>query len=671
MAFASLLTIAAFVAGTPSPPKPTLDDIVVTGERAPRSISRTASSLVVITGDDLEAQAATDRVDQVLAAIPNVQLGSQGSGPTIRGQDTTGATRDLAAFLGGNRPRTTLVVDGRAVSYNEFAFGVQPLWDVRQVEIFRTPQSTTQGRNSIAGAIFVSTADPVERVEAKARLIAGAARTRQFSAIANAPLADHTSARLTVDVRDSRSSSDLSDDSRPGFNLNRDRARLVRLKIRSAPEWLDGGMVSMSGTHSETAMPQIEGLRAPFSKRRDPIASYGFFDIRSDALTAQAELPFSSALQLDSTVTAGWAKATRNAPPGFGEALNETRDQSAEVILRWTSSPTVRLVAGVSASRQALNQKIDLSAILGLGSFRDVQTSAGLFADATVDVTSAVTLSTGVRWQHDRQRRAGTLDGVRGPERLDYDGQSDFLLPRVTLSYAIAPRVVMGLLVQKASNPGGTTISVGGPLAFAPETLWTAEVFARAHSSDRKWELSANVFHTRFHDSQRSLPRLLFLSGGRVVTFYDIVNVRRARSSGVEANVDWSISPNLRLSLSGALLATRLGPAPSALLGREFQRAPHWSARSAVTWRPIETLTLSAQARGRAGYFSDDRNTPVLKIGSGWLVDARASWSHGRVEIFGYARNVFDRFQLTSLTTPTFATAEDPREIGAGLSLSY
>ena len=66
--------------------------------------------------------AAPDRVDQVLDLVPNVQMSSGGEGPTIRGQDTTGASRDLYAFLGGNRPRTTLIVDGRPVSFNEFIY---------------------------------------------------------------------------------------------------------------------------------------------------------------------------------------------------------------------------------------------------------------------------------------------------------------------------------------------------------------------------------------------------------------------------------------------------------------------------------------------------------------------------------------------------------------------
>ncbi len=66
-----------------------------------------------------------------------------------------------------DRPCTTLIDDGRRDTYNEFVFGAAPVWDVNRVEVFRSPQTTTQGQNSIAGAIFVYSNDPT--VEPSAR----------------------------------------------------------------------------------------------------------------------------------------------------------------------------------------------------------------------------------------------------------------------------------------------------------------------------------------------------------------------------------------------------------------------------------------------------------------------------------------------------------------------
>ena len=77
------------------------NEIIVTGERIARTQHETISSVAVHTADIIEAQAAPDRVEQLLQTVPNVQLGSGGEGPSIRGQDSTGVVRDLLHFLAG------------------------------------------------------------------------------------------------------------------------------------------------------------------------------------------------------------------------------------------------------------------------------------------------------------------------------------------------------------------------------------------------------------------------------------------------------------------------------------------------------------------------------------------------------------------------------------------
>ena len=65
------------------------------------------------------------------------------------------------------------------MGFQEFVFGAAPLWDVDRVEVFRSPQTTTQGQNSIAGAIFVETSDP-----SFTREFSGARYRRRFSELA-------------------------------------------------------------------------------------------------------------------------------------------------------------------------------------------------------------------------------------------------------------------------------------------------------------------------------------------------------------------------------------------------------------------------------------------------------------------------------------------------------
>jgi iron complex outermembrane receptor protein len=217
---------------------PAKTEIVVTGERIPRSQHDTPSSVVVVDAASIDALSAPDRIEQLLQMIPNVQLGSGGEGPVIRGQDSTGVVRDLPAFLSGTRPRTTIRIDGRSATYYELAFGLTSVWDVRQVEVFRTPQTTTQGRNSIGGAIFVETQDPAFDWGGRARFLAGDLDTSQASVVLSGPLADDQLAiRLSGDIRRSRTASQISS-SAVGIDPNRDDSEMIRIKLRAEPKAL-------------------------------------------------------------------------------------------------------------------------------------------------------------------------------------------------------------------------------------------------------------------------------------------------------------------------------------------------------------------------------------------------------------------------------------------------
>src|SRR5439155_20040290 len=141
------------------------------------------------------------------------------------------------AFLGGNRRRTTLIVDGRAVRYHEFVFGAAPAWDVERIEVFRSPQTTTQGKNSIAGAIFVHTNEPSFEPQYAARLIVGDFRTRQVSALASGPVAGDVAVRVAGDFRYARTTSHIADRVE-GADPNHDVYGQLRAKLLVKPHAL-------------------------------------------------------------------------------------------------------------------------------------------------------------------------------------------------------------------------------------------------------------------------------------------------------------------------------------------------------------------------------------------------------------------------------------------------
>jgi iron complex outermembrane recepter protein len=671
--FAALAAIAASQ-GAESPSDEASRDIIVTGERVPRTLRETSSSVAVINEAEIEANGA-NRVDQILSLIPNVQLGNGSQGPTIRGLDTTGPLSALPAFLGGNRPRTTVIVDGRPVSYNEFVFGTFPVWDVERLEVFRTPQTTTQGQNSIAGAIFVNTNDPSAHPEFRERGIIGDFRTRQISAVASAPImGEDVAFRVAGDFRYSRTTSDIRDvmeDADP----NHDVFGLLRAKLLLTPS--SRTRLTLTYVHSQSQMPQTVGVTAPFGERRDNSPIYGIFRINVDSLTAVVRHDLSDDLTADLLFTTGDSKARRLARANFGQTTNAGRDWSAEATVNWSPEGPLRVVGGASHTHARLKQFINLSLLSGsVGRFRDWQDSTGVFADASIKLTERATVTAGLRYQRDRQKRRGALTATSFQIPVDFVGKFDAWLPKFTVAYDFTPGLRVGAMVQKAYNPGGTTIRVDTASRddFRAETLWDYEIFARAEFAGGRATAEANVFYYDMRDAQRSEGIIVRTPSGLPAGFANLFNVPKARSYGAEGQLNWRFDKSLSAKVAVGLLGTkfiRSDTESAAFEGNEFDRAPHLTGSLAIDWKPTDRARISAQVRHHSPYFTDPENSPELRIGGGTIMDARAEYQIGGVSIFGQVRNLFDEFRMRDFFSETAGEAEDPRTVAIGLEARF
>ena len=677
------LCLLAALAGAQAQPKPIVDqeaadEIVVTGERVPRSLKETASSVVVITGREIDAQAA-DRVDQLLATIPNVQLGSGTEAPAIRGQDSTGVVRELFAFLGGTRPRGTMTIDGRAVTFSEYVNGTASAWDVDRVEVFRSPQTTTQGRNSIAGAIFVNTRDPTYQRESRVRGIVGNLGTRQFSAVLSGPIIDDQLAiRVAGDLKLGRNSSKMADGI-PGANIDRDDHGLMRIKLLAEPREFPGLRLEASYVHSESQAPQFEAVRAPFKIRRSPLreATNGVIRTNVDSVTGLVDFALTTALTSRTTISYGRALVQRFGLPGLGRTRNDADDASLELVLQWKPEGPVQLVGGVHYLTLSQRQSIDITGLrIGAGGFRDRQHSLGMFGELTWRPVTRLAITAGLRHQRDSQDRIGQVGPVGPGITVDYDEAFQAWLPKLSIAYDVGEDATLGFLIQRAFNPGGTTVNLFTRRQddFGAERLSNYEAFLRAGFARGRGRLAVNLFHHDIEDAQRPQTIEFLAPDGSTATTIQIDNAPSARSRGLEVELGWRASDRLSLRLGLGLLDTEIRRtlvATDALLGKKFQRSPDFSAAAAVDWRPIDTLQLSAQLRTTSDYFSDDANTPTRRIDGFTTINARAAYTRGRVTAFGYVRNLLNDFYLTHLFNPTFGTAGDPREFGLGLEARF
>jgi len=145
-----------------------LETITVIGEKTERSLKDTSSSVSVITEETLKTMQSLTMSDAI-SDIPNVVVLS-GAAPDIRGVSGNGGASGFNAFSGGAKARVSTLIDGVVEPFVAFVTADSGIWDIEQIEVFRGPQSTSNGRNSIGGAVYVKTKDPTFDWEGAARL---------------------------------------------------------------------------------------------------------------------------------------------------------------------------------------------------------------------------------------------------------------------------------------------------------------------------------------------------------------------------------------------------------------------------------------------------------------------------------------------------------------------
>jgi len=647
-----------------------VEEIVVTGERAPRSVAQTSSSVAVVTGEQIKEQGGADRIQDVLALVPNVQFGATGQGPTIRGQDTTGVLVGANAFLGGSRPRATILVDGRPLSFNEFTYGVNGIWDVNRIEVYRGPQTTTQGRNSIAGAIFINTNDPTYTIEGAGRAIVADFDTRQLSGALSGPLVgEQLAARVSVDWRDGRTFIRTPNSSAAlvGTDPRRDDLFTARVKLLAEPEALPGFRALLTLSHTDGTTFQASAVNPPFERltRTDRPALFG-----NNADTAVLDVDQKlGRVTWSNRLTYADIRTRRYAVRGDGDGGIHARERSAESVIRFgeAGDRMTGLLGGYLFGSDQ-NENIDLSLYLGVGAFRDEQESRAVYGEATYGLTGRLSLTAGGRYQYDRQDRRGSF----GRFAVDYHRSFDAFLPKASVAYDVSPTVRVGATAARGSNPGGTTISfaTGQQDTFEAERLWNYELFVRAFTLDRKLSVNANLFYTDYEDAQR--PTTTVAPNGQFQTVFD--NADDAHGIGLELEAAYRPSPRFGLRAALGLLDTRIDRftvSAAPIVGKDFQRSPHVTASAAVDWTPLDRLTLDAQARYSSSYFSNDLNTAAYRIDPAFNLDAQVSYRLGPVRLFAFARNLFDDFQLVQLYSPTAGAVNAPRRVGVGLEASF
>jgi iron complex outermembrane receptor protein len=176
-----------------------LEEVIVTARKVEENLQETPIAITALSGGALEDRQifSTDTLDQV---VPNLQFannaplaGNNSSSQIfIRGIGQTDPTSTVDPGVG-------LYIDdvyiGNAVG------GTMTLRDIANVQVLRGPQGTLFGRNTIGGAILLTTTDPGDEFGGKVRVGTGTDSLLDGFIALDAPFSSSVKARFSFGIR--------------------------------------------------------------------------------------------------------------------------------------------------------------------------------------------------------------------------------------------------------------------------------------------------------------------------------------------------------------------------------------------------------------------------------------------------------------------------------------
>jgi iron complex outermembrane receptor protein len=208
-------------------PDAAIEKIIVTGQKISRTLQDTPASVAVFSTQKLEDQNIGE-FSEVLFEAANVHSSAAG-GFNIRGIDS------LSVSAAGTGALASVYLDGAPLPSRLIQNGVST-WDASQVEVLRGPQSTLQGRNSLAGAVVMTTQTPSHNWNGKYRFQVGQHGEKEGAiALGGSLIEDQLAFRFSGEKEDF-----------DGFNFNNTRNEnadfrendLYRIKLLYTPEAL-------------------------------------------------------------------------------------------------------------------------------------------------------------------------------------------------------------------------------------------------------------------------------------------------------------------------------------------------------------------------------------------------------------------------------------------------
>jgi iron complex outermembrane recepter protein len=658
-----------------------VEETIVTAARVGEGDIRTIPmAIAAVSNRELERLGITT-VDQAVALAPSVTFtqNSNFGQLSIRGIGTN-------AVYGGADPSSVIYLDGVYLARPAMTF--VELLDLDRIEVLRGPQGTLYGRNAVGGAMNLISKVPTNEFQGYARVSTGNFGALRGEAMASGPLKrDRLIGRIGFVRRVADGYvRDLEHRDHPlgGDDVTAARGQLQAVFDRRTNLLLSSDVSDQRGT--PLTFNKVLAVKPGFVVNNPS----DLHEVRTSVPGWQRLRQYGAAAQLTTALPASTSLVSLTAFRRLDYAFSldsditelnistfdqrESQHQLSEEILVSQQRPWLTWVAGMFLFNERDDQRLlspqqPLRVELRLLPRVDA-TSRAAFGQTTVNVTSLLSVTAGLRYTTERK----DIENAGGQYRLD---APDTPVPGTVHSYSdsttytawtpkfgLEMKLPNGALAYAAAargfKSGGFNLSSTAPgRGFAPEWAWNYEGGLKGvlMNGRSRFALSAFVMdYTNLQVQTAIQPGV-----------YDISNAATATIRGVE--IENTIHLGRGVEAGGHVtwldatydhyVAVAVGGATGDVSGNRLNNAPEWAGRVWMEWtrdiRRSQRLSIAADATAQSTVFYTPFNDAIQRQLPYGLLGGRVEYgpSHRRWSVGAYARNLTD----TDYIMATFGTS--------------
>lgn len=647
-----------------------LEEVLVLARKRVEQPQDVPISLTVINSATIKQQAATALKD-IMGGIPNASLDVTGNSLVswgMRGIVSQTRNPGQESGLGIYVDRVYL---GRPAGFNV------PMNDIAQVEVLRGPQGSLFGRNTIAGAINVTTQRPGEDWGSYVQGSFGNLSRRDLQAGISGPIIENIlSAKLNVFgfqrdgyIENIFDGSDLQSDDRVGGRgaiywsptdvfeivfsgdyLEQDNSLMAGMTLEPqlnnfVPNWYqdDDDKVNQNDPGYDRIKTGGASISADWNVKPEMILS---------SITSFRFTDFETLVDDDSgPITLTWSNFMDDSDTFTQEFLFNSRVADAlDYVLGF-----YYLDLDVTSDRATplfTPYPVNVAAI---ASNSTVSTESwAVFGSANFDITETLELAVGLRYTDEKKSSSFTQteNGGLGFPNVSFDStiKDDALSGDVSLTWSASDSTNYYGSIRKGFKSGGfqtdiINFSSEELFTFGPEEALSYELGLKGIYLERRLTVDLAVFHTDYQNMQ---------VGQLVGLGFTTTNAAESRINGLELQMSYRPVDQLHFGLSLGLMdheytqfddCAGIG---TSCARNALQYAPDSSGSldGSYIW-PISNggeVELFMAADYRDSYFLTPVNDPQLKIDQRTLVNARLAYTspQGGMTLALWARNLGD-----------------------------